>query len=220
LTSRLFVCAKLLFKSANRQKHTLNKITAVGWGTEKGGNMRKFFALCVVIFSVHRAVAWDGGYVVPDSPGTLNDPFSRGVSAHIEGNSAEAMKWLRIAADQGDAEAQDYLGGEYTEGKLAPQNYAEATKWWRRAADQGYAPSQFSLGISYANGEGVARDLVQAHMWLNLAASAPRSAFGSKTIDDIFRPKAIQQRNLVGSWMTPAQIAQAQNLASGSGSRD
>src|SRR5215469_5143713 len=118
--------------------------------------MRKYFALVVVIFSVQGAVAWDGGYVVPDNSAIAppNDPYWRAVEANLKHDNAEAMKWYRMAADHGDARAQNALGIIYEGGVVAPQNYAEALKWWRRAADQGYAAAQWSLGLSYASGEG------------------------------------------------------------------
>ena len=39
---------------------------------------------------------------------------------------AEAVKWFRLAADQGDAGAQSILGVMYDEGHGVPQDYAEA----------------------------------------------------------------------------------------------
>ena len=70
---------------------------------------------------------------------------------------AEALKWYRLAADQGDASAQYNLGVMYAEGRGVPQDYAEALKWYRLAADQGYADAQFNLGVMYANGQACRR---------------------------------------------------------------
>ncbi len=50
---------------------------------------------------------------------------------------AEAVKWYRLAAEQGDASAQYNLGIMYINGKGVPQDYAEAVKWYRLAAEQG-----------------------------------------------------------------------------------
>ena len=38
---------------------------------------------------------------------------------------------LKAAADQGDAEAQFYLGVRYCNGRSALQNDAEAVRWYR-----------------------------------------------------------------------------------------
>jgi TPR repeat protein len=114
---------------------------------------------------------------------------------------AEAMKWYSKSADQGQASAQVNLGLMYAEGEGVPQNEAEAAKWYRRAAEQGNASGQSNLGVMYRNGKGVPQDPVRAYMWLSLSA-----AQGSQF--------AIKNRDLVAGGMTPAQIAEAQKLAS------
>ena len=50
-------------------------------------------------------------------------------------NYAEAMKWFRKAADQGNARAQHGIGVMYANGQGVPQNDAEAMRWYRMAAD-------------------------------------------------------------------------------------
>ena len=51
------------------------------------------------------------------------------------------MKWYRLAAEQGDAQAQNNLGLMYDAGQGVPQVNAEALKWYRLAAEQGDAGS-------------------------------------------------------------------------------
>jgi hypothetical protein len=58
---------------------------------------------------------------------------------------AQAVKWFRLAADQGYAPAQGALGVTYEYGKGVPQDYAQAVKWYRLAADQGSARAQNDL---------------------------------------------------------------------------
>jgi TPR repeat protein len=86
-------------------------------------------------------------------------------------NYAEAMKWFRKAADQGNPRAQHNLGFMYANGEGVVNDLAEAVKWYRKAADQGYRDAQFNFASIYASGLGY-QDYVQAHMWLNLAAMA------------------------------------------------
>ena len=62
-------------------------------------------------------------------------------------DSAQAVKWLRLAADQGNALAQHNLGLMYAKGLGVPQDYAQALKWTRLAADQGFEESKNSLGL-------------------------------------------------------------------------
>ena len=67
----------------------------------------------------------------------------------------EAVKWYRLAAEQGLARAQLKLGSMYQKGEGAPKDHKEATKWYRLAAEQGLALPQPYLGWAHANGEGV-----------------------------------------------------------------
>ena len=50
---------------------------------------------------------------------------------------AEAVRWYRLAADQGYAKAQYNLGVCYFNGQGVPRDYAEAVRWCRLAANQG-----------------------------------------------------------------------------------
>ena len=54
-------------------------------------------------------------------------------------DDAEAVRWYRLAADQGDARAQVILGGMYDNGRGVPQDDAEAVAWTRKAAEPGRA---------------------------------------------------------------------------------
>ena len=57
-------------------------------------------------------------------------------------DDAEAVRWYRLAAEQGDATAQYNLGLMYDEGEGVPQDDAEAVRWYRLAAEQGDASAQ------------------------------------------------------------------------------
>ena len=60
-------------------------------------------------------------------------------------NFGEAIKWFRLAADQGNAAARVWLGHIYYTGEGVPQDFQEAVNWFRLAADQRNAASQFLL---------------------------------------------------------------------------
>jgi TPR repeat protein len=57
---------------------------------------------------------------------------------------AEAVRWYRKAAEQGDAAAQDALGFMSGKGQGVSQDYAEAALWYRKAAEQGDVKAQSS----------------------------------------------------------------------------
>ena len=48
------------------------------------------------------------------------------------------MKWYRLAAEQGDADAQSNLGVMYQQGKGVIKDYVYAHMWWNIAASQGH----------------------------------------------------------------------------------
>ena len=52
-------------------------------------------------------------------------------------NYAEALKWYRLAADQGHASAQYNLGIMYANGQGVPQDYVRAHMWFNLSAAQG-----------------------------------------------------------------------------------
>ena len=57
----------------------------------------------------------------------------RGVSQDY----AEAAKWYRFAAEQGDADGQNLLGAAYANGKGVPQDYVQSHMWLNLSAAQG-----------------------------------------------------------------------------------
>ena len=115
-------------------------------------------------------------------------------------NNAEAVKWWRKAADQGDANAQFQLGSMYAAGDDVPEDGEEAVRWYRLAAEQGDVSAQLRLGLMYSTGQVVPEDIVLAYMWYNLAA----------TQDLMLAPSS---RNSIEERMTPEQIAEAQRLS-------
>ena len=71
----------------------------------------------------------------------------------------EAVKWCRLAAEQGQSEAQNNLGTAYRLGEGVKKDILEAMKWYRMAAMQGHSKAQYILGLAYGQGEGVAQQM-------------------------------------------------------------
>ena len=61
---------------------------------------------------------------------------------------AEAAKWYRKAADQGDPMAQGVLGWLYATGRGVDKDLKTAVEWFRKGAAQGNAEAQFGMGFS------------------------------------------------------------------------
>jgi hypothetical protein len=85
-------------------------------------------------------------------------------------DDGEAVRWYRLAAEQGDAKAQLFLGLGFNIGKGVKQDKAEAARWFRLAAEQGNAHAQFLLGVKLSEGQGVKQDYVEAARLYRLAA--------------------------------------------------
>ena len=87
---------------------------------------------------------------------------------HGEGapeDDVEAVKWYRVAAQQGHPSAQYYLGVMHDKGHGVPEDATEAIKWYRLAAQQGDWEAIVTVAGMYANGKGVPEDDVEAYAW-------------------------------------------------------
>ena len=115
-------------------------------------------------------------------------------------DDAEAVRWTRLAAEQGDADAQCQLGYMYVNGEGVLENEAEAVKWFRKAAEQGHSQSQCSLGVMYQYGRGVPQSDIEAYAWFSLSTT--------NGYED-----AEQFLSEVKAELTPEQLAAAQRRA-------
>lgn len=82
-------------------------------------------------------------YQSPQEQFDLAWMYIQGKGVHQD--NKEAVKYFRLAADQGYAPAQHNLGEMYELGQGVPQGYEEATKWYQLAAEQGYAQAQTKI---------------------------------------------------------------------------
>jgi uncharacterized caspase-like protein len=76
--------------------------------------------------------------------------------------------WMQSAQD-GDLEAQTYVGEIFERGMGVEPDFAMAASWYQRAADKGYSRALFNLGTLYEQGRGVEQDQLKA---LNLYRQA------------------------------------------------
>ena len=69
--------------------------------------------------------------------------------------------WLP-RAEQGDPQAQTYVGEIFERGLGTRTDYNAAAAWYRRAADQGYSRAQINLGYLLESGLGIEKNLTEA----------------------------------------------------------
>ncbi len=93
-----------------------------------------------------------------------------GIEHSKAGNHKEAVKWLRLAADQGEVSGQYELSLHYGNGEGVEKDDKEAFQWCLKAAEQGFKFAQNSIGVCYAQGIGVSKDPSLAAKWFQKAA--------------------------------------------------
>lgn len=162
--------------------------------------------------------------------------LSEGAAAYTKGEYAIAYGELKPLAEQGNADAQWYLGVMCHDGQGVPQDYAGAVKWFRKAVEQGYARAQYNLGVMFRRGHGVQQDNVEAVKWYRKAAEQGLAeaqlnlgvmyAEGQGVQQDFVQAhmwfdlaaasgdsSAKKDREITAARMTPSQIAEAQRLS-------
>ena len=137
-------------RAGRRRRHDPGSVTEMpaAWKPDDGHKARR-----------------DGG-PEPDS----NDDLNLSVALGPVEASAEAVRRLPSATDQGHADAQSNLVITHDAGRGIPQNHAEAVRWYRRAADQGHATTQDALEVMDAAGQYVPPDDAEVVRWWRLAA--------------------------------------------------
>ncbi len=98
------------------------------------------------------------------------DQLQDGIAAYSRKDYEAALKLWQPLADQGNAEAEEYVGYLYEYGDGVKQDFTEAVKWYRKASDQGNSLAERRLGEMYENGKGVTQDYAEAYFWLSLCA--------------------------------------------------
>lgn len=122
------------------------------------------------------------------------------VQAYLRGEFDKAATILRPVAEQGDTQAQTYMGLLYQRGKGVPKDYAESVKWYRLAAEQGKADAQNYLGDMYRKGDGVSQDYAQAAIWYRKAAEQGGKA-AQYNLGEIYANGDGVKRDYVKSYM-------------------
>ncbi|MEP6670945.1 MAG: C39 family peptidase [Chthoniobacter sp.] len=88
----------------------------------------------------------------------------------VKQDYAEAMRWAHLAADQGNADAMDFVGWMFFRGTGVKSEPALAAGYFKAAADQS-AAAAWNLGQCYFAGQGVEQDIPKAlEIWKKAAA--------------------------------------------------
>ena len=101
---------------------------------------------------------------------TADSNYEKGLAAYKAENYTEAKPWLERAAQQGNRDAQFYVGKMYSKGWGVDKDYTKAVMWYRKAAEQGNRDAQNNMGFMYGRGFGVKKNASIAVRWYRKAA--------------------------------------------------
>lgn len=141
------------------------------------------------------AEAGDAGAQFRLGEALLQDP------ARTPENSANAVRWLEMSAENGNTEAMIVLGRLSRTGVGILQNFGNTAKWIQTAAARGNPEGMLELGRLYRDGVGVDKDLVQAYVWFNRSSAA-------RNLD------AVRERENIARMLTPNELRDAQKQSS------
>ncbi len=123
-----------------------------------------------VVAIVSACIVWFNGHPIgAKAQYELGVKYATGKG--VQQDEVKAALWFRKSAEQGEADAQCWLGVMYENGRggLAKDD-AEAASWFRKAAEQGYVVAQYNLGVMHFNEGSIVKDDAEAAFWFKKAA--------------------------------------------------
>lgn len=167
----------------------------------------KFLLLVVIVSS---ATFYLGGRFYMER--RLKSPEERinlAREAMIGGYEQGALELFRPLAENGDREAQYWLGHMYDAGLGVERNPTEAIGWVRKSAEQGFTQAELRLGQMYRDGIGTLQDFEQAMKWLK-RASARGDRIAMRSVGELYERGWGVTENLVlaYAWYSVAAAAE------------
>lgn len=83
---------------------------------------------------------------------------------------AQSFNDVLKAAQNGDANAQGYIGYLYLIGEGVDKDEKKALEWMTKSAKQGNDGAQYYLGLMYVNGTGTQKNEIKAFEWMTKSA--------------------------------------------------
>jgi len=100
----------------------------------------------------------------------MSEIYEIGCKFLDEKQYVKALEYFQLAADQGLADAQNYLGNMYFNGYGVEKSYQKAAEYYQLAANQGSAKAQYILGLMYEIGYDGKQSYQKALEYFQLAA--------------------------------------------------
>jgi TPR repeat protein len=137
-------------------------------------NNRTIRNLILAVVTLFLAIFVFAGCRTTEEPGHAE--FAAGKAAYRAGDYKTAVDHFKLAAEQGNIDAQFWYAWHCYHGIGVRKDEKEAATWWRKAAEQGDAESQNRFGFCCLGGKGVEQDLEQAVDWFRRSAEQGFSA--------------------------------------------
>lgn len=97
--------------------------------------------------------------------------YKKGYSIYRQKKYAESLRYLKIAAELGNVEANYLLGYFYDFGYGVKINYEKAYDYYLFAAENGHAHAQYDVGFAFRYARGIERNLEKAIYWFKKSAA-------------------------------------------------
>ena len=118
-----------------------------------------------------------------------------------------AAMYYAMAAKQGHASAQFYLGWCYDKGVGVTQNESKAARWYLKAAKKGQVDAQVNLAVNYIDGRGVQKSQAQARRWF-LRAAQQNSAIAQYNLGKLSQARASSRGNIIEAYVWTSLAAE------------
>lgn len=125
---------------------------------------------CYLLFGIKNYREARAACESPAMQGDARSQYNLGIIFATLNDNAAALKWTRLAVDQGLPEAELYLGRMYLYGQGVDRDDRVALRWFRQAGEQGLAEAQYQAGMSYYNAKGTEQKYSVAREWIERAA--------------------------------------------------
>ena len=87
-------------------------------------------------------------------------------------DKAQAAKWAKLAAAQGEPAGQNVLANMYREGFTVPKDPKEALRLYKLSWSQGYNRAAGNIADIYYQGDGLTKDAAEGFKWLKMGAES------------------------------------------------
>lgn len=125
--------------------------------------------------------------------------IQKGIAAYKDQDYAAALEEFQPLAQQGNVQAEFYLGLMYDRGYGVTHDDDQAIFWYRRASDQGSLAAQYNLGTKYASGNGVSQDYAEAAKWFGMCAERGLS-YGQFSLGDLYMKGSGVKQDVVAAY--------------------